>query len=461
MLLRRSTLALGLLLAFGPQAGFAQNAAQKVLLEQALYWKSKGNGERAAEAWKKLLIIDSNDIRATYELALADIRAARLDPARTNFEKIKKIDPKSPYLFLLEQEFLVNTPKNEKLLYEARLLQETGKVDQAIDVYKKVFDGRQPVGELALEYYTFLGYSTNGQEAARKGLEKLLIDAPDKDAIELALAKLLSRSGETRVESIRRLEQLKGATGLRNEVKESWRLALLWLEQPRGVDVPLFDAYLKENSTDDEIRKMRDDASKRIEIAPTGLASSIVTEGFTALERGDRAVAEVAFSKRLKESPNDPDALGGLGIVRLQQNKLDEARQLLSRAVAQPGGKTWNVALGNVRYLQLIEQASAAQRDGDTTLARTLFQQASRLDPKQSGAQLALAGLQVEAGEYEAAEKTYRGVLSQNKKDELALGGLISVLALNNKLAAAQQLLQSVTPEQVGGVAQMNRLKAA
>jgi hypothetical protein len=50
MLLRRSTLALGLLLAFGPQAGFAQNAAQKVLLEQALYWKSKGNGARAAEA---------------------------------------------------------------------------------------------------------------------------------------------------------------------------------------------------------------------------------------------------------------------------------------------------------------------------------------------------------------------------------------------------------------------------
>ncbi|MFZ4709604.1 MAG: cellulose synthase subunit BcsC-related outer membrane protein, partial [Zwartia sp.] len=153
--------------------------------------------------------------------------------------------------------------------------------------------------------------------------------------------------------------------------------------------------------------------------------------------------------------------LGGLGVIRLQQSKLVAAGQLLSRAVALPEGQAWATALSSVRALQRTEEANAAQFEGDLIRARNLFEQAARIDPKQSSARLALAALQVEAGEYETAEKTYRALLAQNKTDPLALSGLISVLAANNKLAAAQQLMQSVTPEQVGGMVQMNRLKAA
>ena len=461
MLLRRSTIALGLLLAFGPQAGFAQNAAQKVLLEQALYWKSKGNGERAAEAWKKLLIINPSDARALYGLAMVELDSNRLEAAQAYVDKIKLADPTGRYVTMLQQDLSLRTPANEKLLYEARLLQESGKADQAVAIYKKIFAGKEPVGDIALEYYNFLGYSTDGFEPSRRGLERLAKESPDDPQIALATAKLLARNGETRTTAIEHLARLSTIPSVQSEANEFWRKSLVWLEQPRSVDVPLYDAYLKVHPDDAEIRKMRDEATKRVEVATGAVASPVVTAGFTALERGDRAVAEAEFTKRLKESPNDADALGGLGIIRLQQNKLDEAQQLLGRAVAQPGGQTWGTALGNVRYLQLIEQANSAQRDGDTARARTLYQQAARLDPKQSGAQLALAGLQVEAGEYDAAEKTYRAILAQNKKDALALSGLISVLALNNKLAAAQQLLQGVTPEQVGGTAQMNRLKAS
>jgi hypothetical protein len=55
MRLGYSTLVITLLLTCMPQASIGQNAtqnsSQKLLLEQALYWKSKGNSERAAEAW--------------------------------------------------------------------------------------------------------------------------------------------------------------------------------------------------------------------------------------------------------------------------------------------------------------------------------------------------------------------------------------------------------------------------
>ena len=62
MRLGYSTLAVTLLLTCLPQVSIgqsaAQNSSQKLLLEQAHYWKSKGNSERAAEAWKKLLLIN-------------------------------------------------------------------------------------------------------------------------------------------------------------------------------------------------------------------------------------------------------------------------------------------------------------------------------------------------------------------------------------------------------------------
>lgn len=98
MLLRRVSIALGFSLAIFPQVGIAQNSAPKFLLEQALYWKSKGNGGRAAEGWKNLFLIDANDVCATYELALADIRASRLDQTRIQFDEIKNIDQASFYL---------------------------------------------------------------------------------------------------------------------------------------------------------------------------------------------------------------------------------------------------------------------------------------------------------------------------------------------------------------------------
>ena len=462
MLLRHSSLAFGLVLAFGSQGLFAQDSAQNVLLEQALYWKSKGNGERAGEAWKKLLLINPTDLRALYGLAIIELDSNRSDVAQTYLDKIKQIDASGRYTNLLQQEFSLRTPINEKLLFDARLLQESGKPDQAAIVYQKIFAGKEPLGDIALEYYNYLGYAKDGFEPSRQGLERLAKESPDDPKIALVLAKLFSRTGETRTKAIEQLARLSVIPSVRSEANEVWRQALIWLDEPRFVDVPLYDAYLKAHPGDAQIEKMRDDAKKRVDVATgAGGSNPVVTAGFTALERGDRDAAEAEFSKRLKESPNDPDALGGIGIIRLQQNKLDEAQQLLGRAVSQPGGQSWSVALGNVRYLQLFEEANSAQRDGDTSRARSLYQQAARMDPKQSGPQLALAGLQVAAGEYDVAEKTYRAILAQNKKDAVALSGLITVLALNNKLAAAQQLLQGVTPEQIGGITQMNRLKAS
>ena len=462
-----STLVFTLLLTCLPQAGIGQsapqNASQKLLLEQALYWKSKGNSERAAEAWKKLLLINPKDAGALYGMAFSELDLNHVELAQSYLEKLKKIESAGRYVALFEQDLRLKTPTNQKLLAEARQLQVSRKHDEALVVYKRLFAGTEPLGQLALEFYSNLGYAKDGFDAARRGLERLVKESPEDPQAALLLAQLLAQNGETRTVAVEQFARLAKIPSVQTQAENYWRQVLLWFELPSAVELPFYDAYLKAFPNDAEIRQMRDEASKRVEATAGagGIENPVVAAGLNALERGDREQAEAAFSKRLLENPNDPNALGGLGVIRLQQNRLDVAQQLLSRAVALPEGQAWSSALSSVRALQRVEEASSAKIKGDLARARNLFEQAAQLDPKQNGARLALAGLQVEAGEYEAAEKTYRAILLQSKKDSFALSGLIGVLAVNNKLTAAQQLLQSVTPEQVGGMVQMNRLKAA
>jgi len=460
-----STLAVTLLLTCVPQVSIGQsatqNSSQKLLLEQALYWKSKSNSERAAEAWKKLLLINPKDTNALYGMAISELELNQLELAQSYLEKLKQIDSTGRYDALFKQELRLKSPSNQKLLAEARALQANRNHDEALAAYKRILAETEPLGQLALEFYSNLGYAAGGFDTARRGLERLVKESPEDPQAALLLAQLLAQNVETRASAVEQFARLSQIPSVQTQAKNYWRQVLLWFERPSAAEVPQFDAYLKVYANDTEIRQMRDEASKRVETTAGAAENPLVAAGLSALERGNREQAEAAFSKRLLENPNDPNALGGLGVIRLQQNKLVEAGQLLGRAVALPEGQAWGTALSSVRALQRIEDANAAQFEGDLIRARNLFEQAARIDPKQSSARLALAALQVEAGEYETAEKTYRALLAQNKTDPLALSGLISVLAANNKLAAAQQLMQSVTPEQVGGVAQMNRLKAA
>ncbi len=78
----------------------------------------------------------------------------------------------------------------------------------------------------------------------------------------------------------------------------------------------------------------------------------------------DQATAEREFTARLKTHPNDADALGGLGVLRQQQNKLEDAEVLLTRATRQQGGKSWQGALNDVRYWSLLKRASDNRAKG-------------------------------------------------------------------------------------------------
>lgn len=123
-------------------------------------------------------------------------------------------------------------------------------------------------------------------------------------------------------------------------------------------------------------------------------AGDIRLQGYSALERGELATAASRFEQVLAGNGRDADALGGLGIVRLRQDRFAEARDLLERA-SQAGGNDarWAEALASARFFSGIEQAQTRLAAGDTASAQRLLN--DLLASEASADQKALAAVQL------------------------------------------------------------------
>lgn len=465
----KQKIALSLLLGMSCQAAWAQGTASKALLEQGLYWQAQGNDDRAAEAWKKLLRLQPDEPRALYGLGQVEINQKRSAGAAEILARLRTLDPKGVYTTLLAQNIALGMGGGPKALDKARLLHESRDYEKSVEQYQIALGKNDPNGDIGIEYYRAVGELPAGWKTARSGFERLAKASPNNPQIELNLAFLLARGEEprweTRVEGIERLARLALIPSVSANATENWKLALGWLGVTKPEMLGLFDAYLKLHPDDSEVREMRTAGARKL---PTQAKAAVpvqvneqVAAGLKALSEGEVPVAESEYLTRLKADPKDPDALGGLGLVRMRQNRWDESLTFLTQATQQKNGSNWNKALQSARYQVLVEQGTAAQRDSDPAKARSLLQQAIKLDPRQNGAVLALAALQVETGESSAAEKNYRQLLARDGTDVAALSGLAGVLAAAGKFEEAKNMIERLTPDQVGGVGEMNRLRAS
>lgn len=439
----------------------ALNSAGQALLEQGHYWQSRNDTPRATEAWKKLLLIDPQQADAFYGLGLLELKAKRLAGANRYLESMQKSHPGAPLTLQLEQAIALQTGDNPQRLDEARMAVESGELDKGVGVYRQIFADKPPQDELALEFYGYLGYTKNGWLESRQGLERLLQQNPGDAKSKLVLAKLLIRNESTRLDGIRRLAQLSTVPELGGEAVESWRQGLVWLGSPRPAEIPLFESYLKAYPDDAQIRAQA--SSRNTAAAAVGVAQQnpLMMRGFKALQDNRLDVAEQAFLARIKEQPQDADALGGLGIVRQRQGRLSDANELLKRAVGRSGNPRWQAALAGNRYWELLTQASGARAAQDLTGSRSLLQQAIASQPRQVEGHIALASVYAEQGQLDSAQASYRQALALDADNSDALLGLVTVLSQNGQAAQGQRLIESMTPAQHKRSGDLRPLQAA
>lgn len=434
----------------------AQANASSALIEQGNYWQAQGRADLAEESWRKLLGIDPQSADAMAGMAQVELSRNNAEPARTWINRLRTTHPSDARLARLQLQ--AAQPGQGSLLTRARAAARAGRSAEAVELYRNQFDNKAPPEALALEYYQVLSSTPQGADEGRKGIEQLVRDSPDNATYKLALAQLRTYNESTRREGIRTLAELAKNPAVMTTARASWRQALIWLDA-RAPDIPLYNDFLANNPADAAV-------SARLETltnAKTAEANSPgvpLGEGFKALDRGDSGTAEQRFQTALKANPEDGEALGGLGLVRLRQERFSEAQQFLERASRTAGGSKWNSALNSATYWTLVGQARTARERNDLRGAMAILERAVRLDAREPVGQNALAALRASTGDLPGAEQGYKRVLESKPNDTNAIRGLVEVYSRQGRGDEAATLAKRLSPEQVAQLGGLRDLQA-
>jgi tetratricopeptide (TPR) repeat protein len=144
--------------------------------------------------------------------------------------------------------------------------------------------------------------------------------------------------------------------------------------------------------------------------------------GFAALEQNDLATAEARFTRALSANRSDADAAGGLGLIRLRQERFAEAADLLQRASRGGNSSQWAESLATARFFAGVSSARSLVAEGRLDEARAAAESAARLgyaDPVP--ALEVLADIYERQGRYGESAELYRQAAARHPKEEARL----------------------------------------
>jgi tetratricopeptide (TPR) repeat protein len=438
----------------------ADDATTRALVDQATFWQSKGRADRATEIWNKLLRVDPQNPEALLGLGLAEVDLKNMPAAQAYLERLRRIAPSGNAVARLEQAIRTGGTRNQ--IDEARSLARAGKSEEALARYRSVYGERPPEGRQGLEYYQTLGGTAAGWEDARKGLEMLVRENPQDRKIALALAEHLTYREATRREGLARLMQLSNGPDVGKQAETAWRRALGWLPA-KSSSLPFIEAYLERFPDDAELRDQVAVFARKAESERATEARDMVrrkaSEGFRLLDGGNIAGATAAFWSVLTERPGDPDALGGLGLVKLREEKFAEARDFLERASRAGSPERWRDSLASATYWSLVASAESTKAS-DPSGARAALERAISVKPGEVSAILMLAGLLDDDRQLQAAETYYRKALAVQPDNPDALRGLVGVLSRTGRGEDALRIVDQLTPQQQDKIGAVGTLRA-
>ncbi|HEY1996823.1 cellulose synthase subunit BcsC-related outer membrane protein [Paraburkholderia sp.] len=470
--MRLSALALALSLASVcaatlPSAAEAQASTDplNVLIDQGKYWQSHQRGDLAEQAWQKVLRLDPKQPDALFGMGM--VLADRKDGsgAQQYLARLRAVAPNYPNIDELGRR-LGESSLRDQTVNDARRLQQSGQSASAVQEYQRALEGKPATPQLQLEYYQALAATPQGWDQARRGLQQLVQQNPDDPKYALAYAQHLTYRDLTRREGIARLEKLSGDSTVGTAARKSWRQALLWLDA-RPSDAPLYQSYLQA-APDDAAVKARFDSMVQQDQAARDRAQQnaavdargrTIADGFAALDRGDLVTARARFSSVLSSTPNDTDALGGMGIAALKQEHFSEARDYLERASRGANPARWKDALLSATYWTYTSEAIGARSNGEFAKAKSLFERAIALNPSDVTAQVLLGEMLLANGDPVGAEQAYRMALRRQADNPDAIRGLVGALAAQGRGDEALQFANQLNAEQQSKAGGIDRLR--
>ncbi|MGA8438430.1 MAG: cellulose synthase subunit BcsC-related outer membrane protein [Candidatus Sulfotelmatobacter sp.] len=429
-------------LALSLPAGLVAQTAQprqdgiSILLGKARSLEARGRVDLASQTWRQILLVNPNQTEALAGLARVARENGNSEEERVYLDRLRKVDPRDPDIAATEKMHVVS-PDERKRLDEAGRLSMQHKPDEAMKIYHDILGEEPPPGKWAEPFYETEAASTDGRARAIAQLRQICARNPNNEMTRLWLALVLTYDPKTRMEGFRLLESIQDP-GAVEQARAPWRQALLWEKENPAAQAAL-DAYLH-RYPDPELENSLASLRERQEHAQEDADKQ---HGFQALQSRDLATAEAKFQEVLRHSPNDANAIAGLGFVRLNQRRFSEAVALFERARSLAPQRT-DVREGydNAKFWLAMEQGATARQQNRPDAAIGAYQDALAIRPADAQALLGIAQAQVEKKNYPEAEAKFQQVLTQFPNDADALSGLGFIRLNQGKFDEAQTFLE-------------------
>jgi len=425
-----------------------------VLIERGRYWENREQYPRAREAWERVLDASPGNVEALSRLVAITSGQGDREAARQYLDLLRRAAPDSKALKDAEALAAAGATRRSSELNpdaaaiaRARAAAAQNDYPTALAAYRDAFGGEPKGGPNALEYYQTLGATDDGWSPAERWLREHAARNPRDANAQLALAQHLTYRERTRREGIDKLIALRANPTAGPAARKSWRQALLWLES-RAVDGPRYREYLSNEDKDDaEIQAKLSDFLAGQRGRSTSIYGARVKSLFRTVDAGDLPKAEAGFLDILKSNPNNADALGGMGVVRLRQQRYDDATAYFDRArAASPStAGRWTEAANSAHFWSKVRAGEAARTTGDYAGADAGYSAAFARPPSEvpDSVRLAYADVLLNRGNEREAEAIARNALRRDSKNVDAIAVLLTVLTRSGRDAEAQELARS------------------
>lgn len=438
-------LALTLSVTVSPPAAQSRDGVG-ILLGRARALEASGRMDLATQNWNQVLLAEPNQPEALAGLARHAKLSGDAQSERMYVDRLRKLDPRNPAIAAIER-MRVPSQQERVRLDEAGRLAADRKADQALKIYRDVFGIEPPSGRWAEPFYEVLAASAGGRQEAITRLRALCASDPDNEVYRLWLARVLTYESSTRVEGFRLLESITDS-GTVEQARTAWRRALVWDKNNPAVQAPL-EAYLQ-RYPDEENEELSAIVKRFHENRDRAIHNAEKQRGFEALRSGDTRMAQQRFDAALRRSPNDADALAGLGFVRLDQRRFEDALTLFDKARAlAPERSEIREGRDTARYW-LAMQGGARMKERDPDAAVAAYQAALSIRPREERPLLDLAQLLLHRGDLPAAAARFHMVTTQSPNNVEAIVGLGYVRLREQSFDAAASLFakaRSLAPD--------------
>jgi len=404
------------------------DAERTILAEKAHALEARGRPDMAAQIWQQILLSAPENTEALVGLATDYKLMGSSELANQTLDHLRKINPNDPNIARIEA--MPSTVAASAQLRQAGELARQGRLDEAMRIYRQLYGGHPPDGDIALAYYKTLYGTSTGKAEAIAGMRAMADRNPGDPRYAIQLAIMLTYDQRTRAEGIRILEahtaDLDAQAGLRQ--------ALLW-DSANPASAAELREFLKNHPEDTELAARLKQNEIKLAQMNSGIARTPAERAaFAALTAHRLDEAERRFADLLAHEPDNGRMDAGMGFLRMQQRNFGGAISYLTQA-EQNGYKAKSVeaALDTSRFWYTMDEATQAFEQNQLDVAAAKFRTALGMRPRSPEALNGLAGLYIKEQQYTAAAGLYQQLIGIQPRSIDGWRGLFIAYARNSQ----------------------------